>query len=92
MDDILDKVRSSKGRILLSKIDIARALRNLCVDPVDAFKFGIQWRDQYFLDIMVAFGWVHGMAAFQMSSDAILYIMKQETCALFVHQYGLPRG
>ena len=84
VDDILDKVRSHKGRVLLSKIDIARAFRNLRIDPVDAFRFGIQWQDQYFLDASAAFGWVFGTAAFQMTSDTILYIMRHETDSLFV--------
>ena len=85
VDDILQKVRSFEGRVLLSKIDVARAFRNLCVDPVDAFRFGIQWKDQYFLDVAAAFGWIYGTASFQMASDAILYIMRQETCALFAY-------
>ena len=85
VDDILDKVRAIGGRVMLSKIDVARAFRNLRVDPVDAFRFGIQWRDQYFLDIVAAFGWIHGTASFQMASDAILYMMKQETCAIFAY-------
>ena len=29
VDDILDKIRAAKDRVLLSKIDIARAFRNL---------------------------------------------------------------
>ena len=59
----------------LAKVDVARAFRNLRVDPADALKFGIKWQDQYFLDIGVAFGWVHGSSAFQMVSDAVTYIM-----------------
>ena len=42
IDDIVDKIRLTKGTVMLSKIDVARAFRNLRVDPVDAFKFGIQ--------------------------------------------------
>ena len=85
VDDILNKVRSHKGRVLLSKIDIARAFRNLRIDPVDAFRFGIQWQDQYFLDVSAVFGWIFGTAAFQMTSDAILYIMRHETDSLFAY-------
>ena len=36
---------------MLAKIDIARAFRNLRVNPVDAFKFGISWQGSYYLDI-----------------------------------------
>ena len=59
----------------LAKVDVARAFRNLRVDPADALKFGIKWQDQYFLDIGVTFGWVHGSSAFQMVSDAVTYVM-----------------
>ena len=76
VDDILDKIRSAKDRILLSKIDIARAFRNLWIDPVDAFRFGIHWEGQFFPDVAAVFGWIHGTASFQMVSDAILYIMR----------------
>ena len=85
VDDILEGIRSSKGRVLLSKIDIARAFRNLRIDPVDAFRFGIHWGGQYFLDVAAAFGWIHGTASFQMVSDAILYIMRQVNCSIFAY-------
>ena len=62
---------------VLYKIDVARAFRNIRVDPVDAVKLGIHWKDQYFLDLCVAFGWAHGSAAFQRVSDAIVYIMRR---------------
>ena len=85
VDDILEKIRSAKGRVLLSKIDIARAFRNLRIDPVDAFRFGIHWDGQFFLDVVAAFGWIHGTASFQMASDAILYMMRNETSSLFAY-------
>ena len=70
---------------MLAKIDVARAFRNLCVDPVDAFKFGIKWRNKYYLDVALAFGWVHGSALFQMMSNAILHIMKRHNCKIFAY-------
>ena len=65
-----------KGKVLLSKIDIARTFRNLHVDPADAFKFGIKWQNKYYLDILAAFSWVHGSATFQLTSDAISDAMR----------------
>ena len=76
VDDIVAKILETPGDVYLSKIDVARAFRNLRVDPVDALKFGIQWQGKYFIDKGVAFGWVHGSSAFQMTSDAVTYIMK----------------
>ena len=51
---------------VIYKIYVARAFRNLRVDPVDATKFGIHWNGLYFLDQRVAFGWTHGSAAFEL--------------------------
>ena len=33
VDHIIDQIKATEGRVLLAKIDIARAFRNLCVDP-----------------------------------------------------------
>ena len=62
---------------VLFKVDVARAFRNLRVDPADCIKFGIKWQGLYYLDGAVAFGWVHGTAAFQLCSDSIAFIMKK---------------
>ena len=35
IDDIVDKIRHTEGTVMLSKIDVARAFRNLKVDPFD---------------------------------------------------------
>ena len=55
------------------------------MDPAYAFKFGIKWDGQYYLDVAVAFDWVHGSASFQMTSDAILHVMRKENCAIFAY-------
>ena len=83
VDNILDSIRGVQGTTMLAKIDVTRAFRNLRVDPVDAFKFGIKWNSKYYLDVALAFGWVHGSASFQMMSDAILHIMKHHDCKIF---------
>ena len=31
------------------------------------------------------FGWVHGIVSFQMTSDAILYMMRHHNCDIFTH-------
>ena len=64
-DDIVAKFLDTPGEVYLSKIDMARAFRNLRVDPADALKFGIYWQGKYFIDNGVAFGWVHGSSVFQ---------------------------
>ena len=75
IDDITQECLSIGSEARLAKIDVARAFRNLRIDPSDALKFGIKWQGQYFLDKGVAFGWVHGSSAFQLVSDAVTYIV-----------------
>ena len=70
---------------VLYKIDVARAFHNLQVDPVDAVKLGMSWKGQFYLDLGIAFGWMHGSAVFQPLSDAIVYIMRKRACVL--HAY-----
>ena len=84
-NNILDGIRKVKGMAMLENIDICKAFRNLCVDPYDAFKFGIKWKDKYYLDRVVAFGWVHGREAFQMAFDAVIHIMAKEKCKILAY-------
>ena len=65
-------------RDLFNNKALARAFRNLRVDPVDACKFGIHWKDKVYLDVAGVFGWVHGSVSFQKMSDAILHMMRDE--------------
>ena len=59
--------------------------RDLCVDPVDTINFGISCNNQFYVDLSVAFGWMHGSAVFQMTSDAIAFMLKDLGCK--VHAY-----
>ena len=47
---------------MLFKVDVARSFSNLSVDPADGLKFGITWKDAFYLDPEIAFGRVHGSA------------------------------
>ena len=61
VDDIVERILQITDPLIF-KIDVARAFRNLRVDPVDALKFGLSWRDALYVDAGVAFGWTHGSA------------------------------
>ena len=54
------------------------------MDPADTLKFGICWQGGYFIDKGVAFCWVHSSSAFQMTSDAITYIMQTKNHHMWV--------
>ena len=82
VDDIAGDINKSTEDILLFKVDIARAFRNLRADPSDSLKFGISWRNTFYVDVGIAFGWTHGSASFQLLSDAVAYIMSKEGITL----------
>ena len=74
VDDVVKKINKHGDDVTLSKIDVARVFRNLCVDPADAMKLGIKWQDDVYIDAVVTFGWVHGSTAFQRVSDTVTFI------------------
>ena len=85
IDNIVDRINCVKGEVRLAKVDVARAFRNLRVDPADALKLGIRWKGDYFLDGSAAFGWIHGSVAFQLLSNAIVFIMSQKGYHMFAY-------
>ena len=85
MYNIIDRINCVKGKVRLFKVDVARAFRNLRVEPADAMKLGIRWKNNYYLDGSAVFGWVHGSAAFQLLSDAIAFIMAQKGYQMFAY-------
>ena len=84
IDDIVQDILDTDDPVIF-KVDVARAFRYMRVDPVDTLKFGISWEGRSYVDLSVAFGWTHGSAAFQMASDAIVFIRKGMGCK--VHAY-----
>ena len=57
---------------------MARSFRNLRVDSADSLKLGIKWKDVFFIDVGIVFGWTQGSASFKILSDAIAHIMRKE--------------
>jgi hypothetical protein len=62
---------------VLFKVDLARAFRQIPLDPLDAAYVGIHWQGVDYIDTAVPFGWRHGSAACQRITDAIRYILKK---------------
>ena len=81
VDNIVERILPITDPLIF-KIDVARAFRNLRVDPVDALKFGLSWCDALYVDSDVAFGWTHGSAAFQLVADTISYVMASSGCVI----------
>ena len=63
IDNSVDEMRQCEDPVIF-KVDIARAFRNLRVDPADALKLGIFWEGKYYIDGSAAFGWAHSSASF----------------------------
>ena len=64
------------------------------MDPADSLKFGLKVNNQYFLDKLVAFGWVHGTASYQLISDTVAYLMRDQVrlhCYIDHYVAILPR-
>ena len=55
------------------------------MDPADAVKLGIKWQDDVFIDVSVAFDWVHGSASFQRVSDAVTFLMAKSGAKMFAY-------
>ena len=85
VDYTIDQIKVTESRVLLAKINMSRAFRNLPVDPADAFKFGIKWQNKYYLDVSATFGWVHGSTASQLMSDAICDAMRRQGRHVFAY-------
>ena len=85
VDDIVKEICNQGDDVTIAKIDIARAFRNLRMDPADAVKLGFTWRDDAFVDALVAFGWVHGSASFQHVSDAVTFLMAKSGAKMFAY-------
>ena len=75
IDDIISNILAVGKGALLYKIDIARAFRQLKIDPAD-YKFLGLYHDGYYLDLSLPFGYVHGSKIFQRCSDRIRFIMR----------------
>ena len=78
VDDIVGHIANSNDNLLLYKLDISRAFRNLRIAPLDYGVMGIHWDDQYFIDVSVAFGFKHGSAQMQRLGDLIRYEMAKQ--------------
>ena len=75
--------------ILWKKLSIwrihARAFINLSLDPADALKFDIFWKGNYYIDVVLAFAWVHGCSAFQRTSGTVVFQMKKLGRTIFAY-------
>jgi hypothetical protein len=59
--DIICQVLNIVGsNVKIFKVDLARAFRQLHVDPFDIKYLGLRWEGGYYVDTSVPFGYGHG--------------------------------
>ena len=78
VQDIVDKINELNSDVLLSKIDISRAFRNLRIDPHDFDLLGLTWRNTSYLDLSVPMGMKSGSALCQRVTDVLRHIMRSK--------------
>ena len=77
IDLITDSLVKLGPAALIYKIDISRAFRQIKIDPRDIDLLGIKFKDKYFIDRSVPFGYKNGSQIFQRCGDAIQFTMQQ---------------
>jgi hypothetical protein len=77
VDNIVAIVNSFSTPVHIFKIDLARAFRQIPLDPLDVAFLGIHWQGIMYFNTAVPFGWRHGSAACQRITDAIRFILKK---------------
>ena len=76
IDDMVSKLKQLGPEALIYKIDISRAFRHIRIDPGDLDLLGLK-HDNYYVDVMLPFGFRHGSVFFQRCTDAVRYVMKE---------------
>ena len=77
----IDLITSSLVKLgpaaLIYKVDISHALRQIKIYPRDIALLGIKFKDQYFINRSVPFGYRNGSQIFQRCTDTIRFTMLQ---------------
>jgi hypothetical protein len=76
VDTICNIINTFTVPVRLFKVDLARAFRQIPLDPLDAAYVGIHWQGVNNVDTAVPFRWRHGSAACQRITDPIRHIFK----------------
>ena len=83
LDVIRRRILALGTSALIYKIDLSWAFRNLPVDPCDVHMLGLSWNNNYYIDLAILFGYIHGSTCCQRLTDAIRYICCRHNVWLF---------
>lgn len=76
--DLIARIQQQGRGAFLWKADLARAYRQLRIDPLDTPLLAIKFQDKYYLDLCPSFGCRTSSAACQRVSNALAFIMANE--------------
>jgi hypothetical protein len=85
VDTICHALNLIGKNVKIFKVDLARAFRQLFLDPFDVKYLGLGWKGAYYVDVSVPFGWRNGILAYERVTDAIRHILA--TKGIFVLNY-----
>ena len=83
VDDIVKSVQELGNEVLLSKIDVSRAFRNLRVDPFEYDALGLSWGGKSYIDISIPMGMKTGSALCQRTTDVIRHVMQSRNVRVY---------
>ena len=83
VENIVTAIEQFDSDVLLSKIDVSRAFRNLRTDPGDFDLLGLSWNGKAYLDISIPMGLKSGSALCQRTTDVIRHIMTSQGVATY---------
>lgn len=78
ISDLIARIQQQGQAAYLWKADLARAYRQLRIDPIDTPFLGICFNGQYYLDLCPPFGCKSSSAACQRVSNALSYLMASD--------------
>ena len=77
VDDIIDRIMSLGRGTLLAKFDVESAHRITPVHPNDRYLLGMQWQDNYFVDMVLPFGLRSAPYIFSSVADLAEWVLKK---------------
>ena len=76
VDDAIRELISLGPGTLMAKFDVEAAYRNIPIHPSDHFLFGMRWRDQFYVDLVLPFGLRSAPYLFDAVASAVHWILE----------------
>ena len=86
-DAFIDDIMSLGRGTLMAKFDVASVYRNVAIHPDDRPLLGMQWRGQYFVDLVLLFGLRSAPFIFTAIADLVEWILFHNYVVTFLCHY-----